>query len=105
MKLQSLADAARPRLSDEEICQRHVLVDVLCEPLGQYRDAGFQRLNRRLQLLILPANEDQLHIALARVYALGYIEHGARSVPAKQHDSRGNRRVEPKPLASLDATH
>src|SRR2546430_988351 len=89
MKLQSFADAAWPRFADEEIRNSHVIVDLLSEAFGKDREAsfGFQTSEFCQQLLVLSADQNQLQIAFAAIQAFNNVDHGARSMSAKKHDS------------------
>jgi hypothetical protein len=89
------ADAAGAGLPDEEIGQVHVVGNLAGETLDEAGRGGRQAAKRRGELLVVPADEDELR----RGQPPRDFEHDIRALSPEQHQTRGTQRIETQPRA------
>jgi hypothetical protein len=73
-----------PRFANKEVGQGHVVFDILSKSNDRDWLAGLQLLELGGELLVVPANQDQLHAAARLVELSGDVEHHLRPMPSEQ---------------------
>jgi hypothetical protein len=87
------ADTARPRFADEEIGQSHEMRDLGREALDRFWKWRVERAQFLYELLILPAYENELQIALD---AFCDVQHRVRPFAAEQNKAGREIRLQPE---------
>src|SRR5581483_5866274 len=85
-----LANAPRARLSDEKVGQMHVVGDFGSEAFDETRSRGAHTAKGCRELLIAPANENELGIR----EPLGDLHHHTGALATEQYQASRTRRVE-----------
>ena len=83
VELKSFADRAGARLADEEIRQRHVVLNIVGKSQNELGFSGLERIEVGREFLIVSANENQLHLSAALVEPFDDLDHDAGAMSTK----------------------